>query len=152
MIWLILTKIILLHAGNPIDDILPCTLLDEEDPNHEPDFNLGDVPNVEAVAEIFEDTSISSDALSYSQEDDHDRFNPGLSEEGPGEPSLLSISGIPNVTAQADQPISEWRGERDLRNGDQEQPSSESTENEPTFVVVYTKVTNNNLVNFTRTI
>ena len=120
-----------MHAGNPIDDVLPCTLLDEEDPNHEPDFNLGDVSNVEAVAEIFEDTSISSDALSYSEEGDHDRFNPGLSEEGPGEPSLLSISGILNVTAQADQPISEWRGERDLRNGDQEQPSSESTENEP---------------------
>ena len=101
-------------------------ILTDEDPNHvNENYNLEDMADV--AAEFSEDTS--SDALSYTEEGDCDRFNPGLPEEEPREPSLLSLS-IQNVTAQADQPISMLRGERDSRNSDQEQPSSESTENE----------------------
>ena len=108
-----------------MDDALPHILADE-DPNHNVNENYDLQDMADVAAEFSEDTS--SDALSYFEESDHDRFNPCLPEEGPREPSLLSLS-IQNVTAQADQPISTLRGERDSRNDDQEQPSSESMEN-----------------------
>lgn len=117
-------------SGDPVDDALPHILADDHD---DPDHNINEnqvMPNVAPGPEFSGDISFSSDALYSSSEDsDHNRFNPSLPEEGPIEPSLPSLS-TQNATIQADQPISVLRGERDLRDGDQEQPSSESTENE----------------------
>lgn len=125
---MIITTILNSISGNPIDDVLPQILhVADEDPNNNTNknYDLQVMPNV--ATEFSED--ISSDAPSCSKGDDLNRFNPSLPEEGLRETSCLSLS-VQNVTAQADQSISMLRGERDSRNGDQEQRSSESTENE----------------------
>ena len=102
-----------------------------------PDQNNGNIEDIPAeTADSIENVSWTSDidAPSNSEDSDHDQFNSSLQEEGPKDPSLLSLS-MQNTAVQPDLPINVLRGEpnsNNSANGDQEQHSGLTENDQPT--------------------